>query len=468
MSDATHIAKLTKQVELLTGQLQAALLRIAQLEQQLKKNSGNSDKPPSSDGLAKKPAFPRQRGLRKPGGQPGHPGKTLDLVATPDERQWHRLTLNHCECGGCLDEVEGTTDGDKRQVFDLPPTLLKVVEHTIERKTCPGCQRVHRACFPPGITATLQYGDRVRALATLLNVEMSLPLARIQEFFAALTGYAINESTIHAAVARLSKHLKVEEEIIHRAILKSKVAHADETGGRIAGKLHWIHGFSTLHHTLYVVDEHRGGAVINGSQSHLAHYSGRLIHDCLNAYFSIQGEMKHGICIAHILRELTALTELPKPLSWPGKMHNLLMDYYHASDGGKGIVSPQVLKKLDGRYTKLLDLADEQEPPPENMKSRGRARRSKGRNLLARLTTHQEPMLAFARHAQVPFTNNLGERDLRPWKVKLKVSGCFRTLEGAQRYARIKGFCSTAKKHGLVVFDQLLAAAQGESFLRIA
>ncbi len=296
---------------------------------------------------------------------------------------------------------------------------------------------------------------------------MSLPLGRIEEFFAGLTGYAINESTIQAAVGRLGEHLKVEEQIIHQAILKSKVAHADETGGRIAGKLHWIHGFSSLQHTLYVVDQHRGGSVINGAQSHLANYSGRLIHDCLNSYFAIQGEMEHGICIAHILRELTALKELPKPLRWPEQMHALLMDYYHASHEGKGVAHSEVLKKLDRRYREILALGVKEEPPPQQTDKRGRAKRSKGRNLLERLITHQEPVLAFARHTQVPFTNNLGERDLRPWKTKLKVSGCFRTLEGAVRYARIKGFCSTAKKHGLVVFDQLLAAAKGESFLRV-
>lgn len=470
MTKDGQIAALTTQVEQLTVQLQLALFRIQELEQRLNKNSRNSDKPPSSDGLSKKPAIPRERGQRKPGGQSGHTGKTLTMVDTAHEYVLHPVSLQRCKCGHYLSEVTGQPDWDRRQVFDLPPTLLKVVEHTIECKTCPGCQRVHRADFPSGVNAPVQYGDRVRSLAVLMNVEHSLPLARIQEFFAGLTGYAINESTVQSAVDRLYDQLAEEEDIILQAIHNSKVAHSDETGGRIEGKTQWIHGFGSLLHTFYLVSKQRGGSVINGPESHLANYSGRLIHDCLNSYLAIGEPMKHSLCNAHLLRELTALAELPQALTWPRQMHTLLMDYYRASDYGKEVANTKALRKLDERYDKVLSLADREEPVPPLIKKtakRGRIKKSKGRNLMDRLKTYREPVLAFARHQEVPFTNNLGERDLRPWKTKLKVSGGFRTLKGAQRYARIKGFCSTVKKHGLVVFDQLLAATNGKSFLRL-
>jgi transposase len=176
--------------------------------------------------------------------------------------------------------------------------------------------------------------------------------------------------------------------------------------------------------------------------------------------------MTHGLCNAHILRELTALKELPQAPTWPGQMHELLMEYYRASGYGKGIANKATLRRLDRAYAKVLKLADKEEPAATQGK-RGRPKSSKGRNLMERLKLHEQAVFAFSREGEVPFTNNLGERDLRPWKTKLKVSGCFRTVKGAQHYARIKGFCSTVKKNGLVVFDQLVAAQKGQSFLRL-
>ncbi|WP_420459379.1 IS66 family transposase [Neolewinella sp.] len=470
MTKDAHIAALQAQVNQLTVLLDAALVKIAELEQRLNMNSRNSDKPPSSDGLSKKPALPRKRGLRKSGGQPGHPGRTLNMSERPDHRIIHPMTGPRCTCGCDLTTVSAHLDWERRQVFDLPPTLLEVTEHRREHKTCPDCQRLHLAPFPRDVNAPVQYGERVRSLAVLLNVEQSLPLARVQELFAGLTGYGISAATVQAAVARTYDKLEIEEAIIHQAVLKSSVAHGDETGARIAGKLHWVHGFSSLLYTLYVVYRQRGGAVINGPESHLADYTGRLVHDCLNSYLTMAGGVKHSLCNAHLLRELTALMELPPaaalPTSWPAGMHALLMDYYRASDHGKGVVSSKELAELDRRYRELLALADREEPPPKQGK-RGRPKKSKGRNLRDRLENWQEAVLAFSRHPAVPFTNNLGERDLRPWKTKLKVAGCFRTLQGAQYYARIKGFCSTAKKHGRVVFDELVNVQRKMSFLRL-
>ena len=465
MTKDEQIAALKIQVNRLQVSLDAAMIKIAELEQRLKKNSRNSDKPPSSDGLTKKPAIPRKRGKRKSGGQKGHKGKTLKSVANPDERIVHKLEQSHCLCGCNLTALPARTHWEARQVFDLPPTLLRVTEHQIEQKVCPTCHELHQADFPAGVTSRVQYGPRVRALGVLLNVEHSLPSSRIEQFFANLTGYAINESTIYSAVERTFDTLEVEEEIIHRAVETSPVAHADETGGRIEGSLHWIHGFSSLLFTFYTVCKQRGGTVINGAQSHLSNFTGWLVHDCLNSYFCMPGKVKHSLCAAHLLRELTAQMERPAALTWPAKMHELLMEFYQSSNYGKSIVAAEKLPELEKRYAEILALADREEPPPRPSR-RGPPKKTKGRNLLDRLQKYQSAVLAFAYHEEVPFTNNLGERDLRPWKTKLKVAGCFRTLVGARRYARIKGFCSTTRKHGKVVFDELVRVQTGDSFLR--
>ncbi len=201
-------------------------------------------------------------------------------------------------------------------------------------------------------------------------MEQSLPLGRVQELFAGLTGYAINESTVYSAVERTYEELEQEEGIIHCAVLKSEVAHIDETGRRIAGSLHWLHGFRSLLHTLYVVSNQRGGAIINGPESYLTSYKGRLIHDCLNYYLAMDRPIKHGLCNAYLLRELTALMELPQALSWPARMHELLMDYYRASDYGKGGAKTDSLKRLDRSYAELLKMANKEKPPP--IKGKGR------------------------------------------------------------------------------------------------
>ena len=467
MDQSAYIAKLEQQVADLTKQLRTALARIEELERQTKKNSRNSDKPPSSDGLSKKPAIPRKRGKRKSGGQKGHPGKTLKSVAKPDEQIVHKLDQPRCSCGCDLTALPAQTHWEARQVFDLPPTLLRVTEHRVEQKACPNCYELHRADFPAGVTSRVQYGPRVRALGVLLNVEHSLPSLRIQQLFANLTGYAINESTIYSAVERTFDTLEVEEKIIHRAVEASPVAHADETGARVEGSLHWVHGFSSLLFTFYTVCKQRGGAVINGAQSHLSNFTGWLVHDCLNSYLCMPGEVKHSLCAAHLLRELTAEMERPAPLSWSAKMHALLMEFYQSSNYGKGVVAAEKLPELEKRYAEILALADGEEPPPRPSR-RGPPKKTKGRTLFDRFKKHQTAVLPFAYYEAVPFTNNLGERDLRPWKTKLKVAGCFRTLVGARRYARIKGFCSTTRKHGRVVFDELVRVQAGDSFLRAA
>lgn len=442
-------------------QLKQMELKIEALSASIRQDSTTSSRPPSSDGLKKKPAFPRKKGGRR-GGKLGHKGNTLKMVALPDHESLHSPELSACCCGHSLSAVEALPCEEKRQVFDLPPRLLSVTEHRVGVKCCPGCGQVHKGKFPSNVSAPTQYGPRVRALVSLLNVEQSLPVGRVSELFYALTGYELNQNTIVSAVNRMAEDLEDDTERIKQKILASPVAHADETGARIEGKLHWGHDLVTELYTYFFVHEKRGRKALESSESITDQYKGTLIHDCWSSYFNLSCS-NHGLCGAHLLRELKNLSDNHQR-KWASQMHDLLMYAYKFSLNGRGVLPDKKLKVLRKQFAKILAAADKEEPPP-TIKKKGRPKKSKGRNLMDRLVLYEDYVLNFAIKENIPFTNNLAERDIRPWKTKLKVSGCFRTLDGAKRYARIKGFCSTARKHGLSVYEQLIAAMDGRSFL---
>jgi transposase len=316
------IAKLLEENASFKLLLNAALARIAELEAQLKTNSTNSGKPPSSDGLKKKPAFPRLKGGRR-GGKPGHKGNTLKMVEKPDRVELHDPKLEKCTCGCALSNVKSEPSGEKRQVFDLPPQLLEITEHQLGIKHCPGCGQKHQGKFPATVVAPVQYGSQVRALINLLNVEQSLPVSRVGELFSSLTGYTLNENTIISAVSRMAKGLKNDTEVIKQRILASTVAHADETGARVAGKLHWGHDLVTESYTYFFVSEKRGRLALESDESITDKFSGILIHDCWASYFNLSCS-NHGLCGAHLLRELRNLSE-NHGRKWAARMHELLM-----------------------------------------------------------------------------------------------------------------------------------------------
>lgn len=458
------IAQQAKEIAELKSLLAVALARIAELEAILNLNSRNSSKPPSSDGLKKRPAFPRKQGGKK-GGALGHEGKTLEMVApsATDQLVVHPVTEPQCTCGQSLKSAPTSVSFERRQVFDLPPKLLEVYEHRLEVKHCACCGKQHTGSFPSGVSAPVQYGSRVHALVSLLSVEQSMPVGRIGELFASLTGYALNENTVSTSIQRMYERLREDEAAIKAQALSSHVAHADESGARVGGKLHWAHNFVSELFTYLFVHEKRGAEALQSEESIAQNYTGTLVHDCWASYFGLQNT-RHALCGAHLLRELRGLSE-NYDSRWAKKMHSLLMYAYEFSNRGGSVLPAQKQKIVLSRYKQILKEADREEPPPEPRK-KGRPKKTKGRNLFERLEQYEEEVLRFTREQNVPFTNNIAERDIRPLKTKLKVSGCFRTLQGARHYARIKSFCSTAKKHGLSVYEELLNAWQGESFLR--
>nr|VFJ64968.1 MAG: transposase [Candidatus Kentron sp. DK] len=416
----------------------------ADLRRRLGLNSENSDKPPSSDGYGKKPVSPGiPKKKHEKGGQKGHEGKTLERVETPDRAELH--LPEQCDCCGRLFEVDESHEiVQSRQVFDLPQPKLVVTEHRIGQIEC--CGKAHSGAYPVGINGPVQYGPGVRSLVTMLSVDNKMPLEQISCLFADLYGYDLNSATILETLNRGYQHTEELEEATCAGLKKSEVVHFDETGVRVAEKLHWLHTASTSNSTHLFIHEKRGQEALTSEKSVLKDFAGIAVHDCFSSYFTFEKPF-HSLCGAHLLRELNGLKE--NGSLWAGQMHEFLLSLH---DAQRPIAMAQ--GELLRQYQTLLQQADQEETPPQKG-NRGRAKQSPGRNLLNRLRTHQDGVLTFALQAGVPFTNNQAERDLRPSKVKLKVSGCFRTVEGARTYARIQAAISTFRKQDQNVFSSL-------------
>ena len=451
-----RVEQLEKENHRLGDEVQELRVENAELKARLNTNSNNSSKPPSMDGYSKKPAIPKIiKGQH--GGQHGHSGSTLKQIGNPDKIV--RCLPKTCSCGHIFTEDQMVTT-EKRQVFDLPQPRLEVTEYQIHKAICPVCGLLHKGLAPEGITAPAQYGNGVKAYTTLLNVHYKLPFKKIQLLFTDLFGYPINESTVYSATQTCYEKLQASEDIIKSKITESEVAHADETGLRVEGSLHWLHVTTTNLFTYLFVHQKRGDLAIRSEKSVLKDYCGWLIHDCWSTYFNLT-KVKHGICGAHILRELQALIENDQS-KWAKAMKALLLNTFLMP------FQERVKRRqtIESRFDLICKVAESIEPPPlKTSGKRGKYKRTKGRNLLERLVREKNAALAFAFNQHVPFTNNLAERDLRPAKVKQKISNCFRSEQGANIYARIESFISTARKHDQNVFDQLFNTFVGDNFI---
>ena len=354
----------------------------------------------------------------------------------------------------------------RRHVFDLPQPRLFVEEHRVVAHQC-ACGCVQTGSFPAGVDAPLQYGPRIEAQSVLLNVDYRIPFAKIRQFWTDLTGYAYNPATLVSVQTALDEQLVPIEAQIKAQLTQAAVCHFDETGLRVGGKLQWLHrsADAVASNELYThlfVHPKRGQDALLSPQSIFGACLHWTVHDCWASYFKA-GKGRHALCGAHLLRELAALIE--QGSGWAKAMHTYLLEAYKASRHGPLLVP----ERMHWRhcYEQLCGQADEEELPPlvffKADGRTGRAKRSKGRNLLDRLILHQDAVLAFAFEPGVPFTNNQAEGDLRPVKVKQRVSGCFRTRSGAAIYARIAGFVSTMRKNGRNVVDAL-ASVLSSSF----
>lgn len=474
------VADLAAQVEALSTRVAAleaenAALRLengtleadnAALRARLGTNSRNSSKPPSSDGPGVKPHPKSQRTQsgRKPGGQPGHIGHTLHLVDEPDEVQIHAPA--RCEaCGQSLEAVPAVRR-ERRQVVDIPPIKTRVVEHQVETKCCPGCGAETSGEFPEGLEAPIQYGPGVATAAVYLNQEQLLPEERTCEVLSDLFNCPISEGTLEKAVEECHEQLAESEAAIKRAIEEASVAHFDETGVNIAAKTHWLHAASTPSLTFYATHPKRGREALD-EIGVLPKFRGRAVHDGLTSYWQY-GQCEHALCNAHHLRELTFVEE-ELGQAWAKDLKELLLEIKQAVDAarseGRAALSAEVKREFEARYDAALEAGLKMNPPPEPTGKRGRPKRGKAGNLVDRLREHKEATLAFMDDFAVPFDNNQVERDIRMTKVRQKISGCFRTTVGAERFCRIRGYISTLRKQGLPILSTLGKAIAGNPLL---
>lgn len=442
------IAELRAEISLLKGE-------VLELRAKLTKNSTNSHKPPSSDGYSKsKPAIPKDS-TKSVGGQVGHIGKTLEMSTAPDETVKH-FALICANCSASLNDSHAFKLGSKHQVFDLPPQKLQITEHQLFVSICNcGCQ--NKAVLPSHIsTSPVQYGANIKALAAYLNTDFKIPFNKISTLFTDLYGYQFNQATALSANQRAFDVLEPIESQIKDQIAEAAIAYADETGVRCNGALNWLHVASTSLFTYLFVHPKRGKLAIESEKSILQNCKGYLMHDCWASYFALSN-VKHLICNAHLIRELQALLE--NNSHWAEEMQKYLLNLFQISR--QQVLSKELLPKYVQEFHQICQRGLQEEPlPPSNTNKRGRIKKSKGRNLLERLQANQDSILSFAFHEGLPFTNNQAERDLRTVKTKQKVSACFRTEDGANHYARIQGFISTIRKHGLNPFQQLQCAFQ--------
>lgn len=399
------------------------------------------------------------------GGQVGHVGHTLALIEQPDEVEVHRVAVcPHCRQG--LDPVAAHAY-ERRQVFDVPPVRLEVTEHRVEIKQCPHCGQSVKAAFPAEVSQPVQYGVRLRAQASYLNNYQLLPLARTCELFGDWYGHTPAQALVLAANASVVEQIAPTLTLIQQQLLAAKVAHFDESGVRIAGQLNWLHVASTDDLTYYGVAAKRGQAGMN-ALGILPAFPGTAVHDHWPAYFAYD-HCQHALCNAHHLRELQFIHGQYHQ-SWAEQMSQLLREIKQTIEQvppHQTALAPEQLAHFEQRYDQLLGQGFDANPPPDPPppKKRGRTQQSPPKNLLDRLQQHKAHVLAFMYDFDIPFDNNLAERDIRMIKVKQKVSGTFRTRPGAETFCAIRSYISTVRKQAGHVLEAISQALTGQPFL---
>ena len=451
------------QVQELMERVDAMQKVIDDLQGRLALNSKNSSKAPSSDGLNKpQPKSLRVAGQRPTGGQKGHPGSTLCQVAQADEVITHEVPN---QCQACQRKLDYAFLGETRQVFDLPTLKFKVTEHRAMQAICT-CGQVHNGQFPAGVTATVQYGPQALAAMVHLNQNHAVPLQRTATLLKDFFDLPVSQAAVLKASLSAKEALQPTVQRIAQACVNAPVVNADETGLRVNKTLHWLHALATK--TLSWMDCHpkRGTAAFE-DMGLLQQFQGILVHDGWIAYKAL--ECQHALCNAHHLRELTYLLE-QQGQAWAGDMIEVLTYANHTNNLNcaqgnaptfESAKYQNQVRDLRDLYDAVLAQAELAHPVAQPNAKRGRTKQSKAVNLIGRLRQYSDDVWRFMTQANVPFTNNLAEQAVRMPKVKQKVSGCFRTTEGAHTYCVIRSYVATMQKQGGDVFAALVSTFKG-------
>lgn len=455
--------------------------RVTELEAELRRHSGNSGKPPSSDSLTQRAgqneerlsrAERRRRARavakqlmkkvkRRPGKQPGVAGKTLTMVDDPDEVVVHGPEV----CAGCGESLAGAAVAsvERRQVFDLPEIRAKVTEHRAETRVC-ACGQVTTGVFPDEARSAACYGPAIRALGVYLMGRQHIPVKRAAELLSDVVGVPVSTGFLAGVIPEAAEGLGGFLERLRQLLREAEVVHADETGARIAGVRYWFHTVSDA--LLTYLDCHpKRGLDAFTDIGVLDVFGGVLVSDGWKPYWSLK-HCSHALCSAHVLRDLAAVAEVDCQAGWANAMADLLVQAKLACDEAReqrlSALPAGKLKALRRRYTMIVNSGFAANPDP------GRKRNKLEReafNLLRRLDNQRDELCRSWADLRVCFDNNEAERSLRMLKLQQKISGCFRTLEGAQAFCALRSYIQTAMKQGVNVFDALRRLFEGDPWM---
>ncbi|MCI6203129.1 MAG: IS66 family transposase [Lachnospiraceae bacterium] len=458
---------LTASVAELTDTVDKLKQTIEELREQLNKNSRNSSKPPSSDGLGK-PTVKKDRSLReasgkKQGAQEGHEGVCLSIISNPDHTENHM----HSDCEGCPYHdacLEKACIKETRHEIDAVVTVDVTAHNLFSVPECPLHGGSRTGHFPADIKAAVQYGKNLQAMVVAFNTVGAVSINRTHEILSSVFNIPLATGTIKNMVTRCADSLKGTHEKIRLKMTTRGLIHCDETGTRVDGKTWWVHNASDRDYTYLTINKKRGRIGMDEAGV-LPHARGIIVHDCWGSYWQYP-DVTHAICCAHLLRELNGVIENHPEQTWAPKFRRLLLDMKKSRDEAvqehRDELSSQQLSKFDTEYDDIIKTAYEENPLPEtSAKKRGRKKKSKVLNLICRLDNYKASVCLFIKNLCVPFDNNQAERDLRMVKVKTKVSGCFRSEEGAQEYLTIMSYIGCANKHHINAFTAIREALNG-------
>ena len=452
------------EISVLREQVEALSAQMAELRARLGKNPRNSSQPPSSEGLGKPvPRSLRRKSGRGPGRPKGQPGATLEKTDRPDQVVTHEPG----RCAGCGSGLFGAlvTGTERRQVTDLPQDIrAEVTEHRIVSRRCP-CGAVTTGDAPAGVSAPVQYGPRVTAACCYLWHGQFLSRDRTCQAVSELFGVPVSPGTVAGMVRRVAARLGAPLAAIRNALVTAEVLHADETGFRVAGRLAWVHSASSGKFTLITVHGKRGREAMDAAGV-LPAFGGVLVHDCWAPYDGY-GQVTHALCNAHALRELQAVTDAAPAGQWcwaaqaADALRELkrLADASVAIDGTLHHLSQEKLAAARHRYHSAIVIGKNQTA------ARAGPLMRKHHALARRLVAREGDYLRFTTSPCVPFDNNAAERQIRMGKLRIKVSGCMRSMAGAEAFCAIRSYLATAARHGIGMLDALTRTASGTPWL---